>query len=144
MPSSHAQSLFFFASYLSLVARERLRDDKSVVAALDDAWDRLRAARGGADGTAILRDQYGTLSRKLYLLFKAQRFDGYLDAEECEAECERDWATDACGKAELTRADFDRAFFQLADVHTDSVDAPTYLEYRMPSDRRDLCCRERR
>ena len=42
------------------------------------------------------------------------------------AQIERDWHSDVAGKPALDRADFCRSFFQLADVHTDDISAPSY------------------
>ena len=68
------------------------------------------------------------MSRKLYLHFTAQRFDGYINAQECLADMERDFANDSGGKDHIDEADFRRSFFQLADVHTDTVDGRSYAE----------------
>ena len=69
-----------------LIAREELRSHPLVVDALHKAWDLLVEARGGASGQSIEREAYIAMFRKTYLLFKAQRREGYLEAESCLAE----------------------------------------------------------
>ena len=66
-----------------ILKRERLRSDARVVEALDGAWERMVAARGGTDGTSIAREPYMAMSRKLYLFFKCQQMEAYLDPDDC-------------------------------------------------------------
>ena len=133
-----------------ILRREQLRSDESVNAALQTAWDRMKEARrvsgdggdnskdsgklpemgGGQMGDTISRDSFVIMSRKLYLYFTALRFDGYIDARERLAETERDFAHDSGGKEHIDEADFCRSFFQLADVHTETVDAKSYARAR--------------
>ena len=61
---------------------------------------------GGQMGDTISRDSFVIMSRKLYLYFTALRFDGYIDARECLAETERDFAHDSGGKEHIDEADF--------------------------------------
>ena len=109
-----------------ILKREQLRSDPRVVEALDGAWERMRAARGGSEGTSIAREPYMAMSRKLYLFFKCQQMEAYLEPEDCFAECQRDWTSDSKGKEALSKEDFAQSFFQLADIHTDGVDGTSY------------------
>ena len=72
---------------------------------------------------------YAAMIRRCYLLFKAQRREGYIDAHEFVDEIERDWSADAGGKDGLEQADFERCWFQLADLHVDGVSAAEYASF---------------
>ena len=104
-----------------LVKRDGLRHDPMVQSALDAAWERLAAAREFGD--TIPWGGYQAMCRKLYLLFKIQRREGYLEASDALVEITRDWPTDSNKKDHMNKEDFCAAFFQLADVHTDDVEA---------------------
>ena len=116
------RGIFYTAEML--VKREALRTDAQVVRALDNAWKRLAPAHHG--GSHITWDGYLALFRKLYLLFKAQQREGYLEPAETLADIERDWAGDADSEGRLTKEATARCLFQLADLHTDAVDASSY------------------
>ena len=76
-----------------LMKRAELRNDPLVLNALQTTWDRFLEAREGGD--TIPWKQYQAMCRKLYLLFKIQRREGYLEAADALAEIERDWPVEA-------------------------------------------------
>ena len=107
-----------------LLKRDQLRHDPMVQSALDAAWERLGAARDFGD--VIPWSGYQAMCRKLYLLFKIQRRESYLESADALSEIERDWPVDSNKKEHMTKEDFGACFFQLADVHTDNVKARSY------------------
>jgi hypothetical protein len=70
----------------ALAARDALRDHPKVVEALDAAWQAVMAAtERGAFGT-LLREDYLTMSRKIYLATK--RMDGAGDSAHPQRPCD--------------------------------------------------------
>ena len=111
-------------SGMALVAREALRTNPSVVAALDDAWNRCVPL----GKTKMTRSLYYTFARKLYLaavLNEAQaerELDlELIDARECMRSTEADWKADVHGKDYLTREEFHRSLFQFVDMNTNGI-----------------------
>ena len=111
-------------SGMALVAREALRTNPSVVAALDDAWNRCVPL----GKTKMTRSLYYTFARKLYLaavLNEAQaerELDlELIDAHECMRSTEADWKADVQGKDYLTREEFHRSLFQFVDMNTNGI-----------------------
>ena len=100
-----------------MMKREQLRTDPLVESALTHMWARFDKVRGGEE--AISQQTYTAMCRKLYLLFKIQQRDGYLEPADALSEIVRDWPHDTGGKDHMNRHDFDSAWFQLADIHTD-------------------------
>ena len=107
-----------------LVKRDQLRTNPVVTDALHAAWERFKEARG--DGDCIYWPMYQAMCRKIYILFKIQRREHYLEPTDALDEIQRDWPVDSGGKEHMTKDDFCLCFFQLADVHTDDVEAASY------------------
>ena len=107
-----------------MMKREQLRTDPLVESALTHMWARFDKVRGGEE--AISQQTYTAMCRKLYLLFKIQQRDGYLEPADALSEIVRDWPHDTGGKDHMNRHDFDSAWFQLADIHTDDVAVASY------------------
>ena len=107
-----------------MMKREQLRTDPLVESALMHMWARFDKVRGGEE--AISQQTYTAMCRKLYLLFKIQQRDGYLEPADALSEIVRDWPHDTGGKDHMNRHDFDSAWFQLADIHTDDVAVASY------------------
>ena len=118
-----------------LVRREQLRTAPVVMDALRAAWEHVApirladAAGAGGSEAGLSYASYAAMIRRCYLLFKAQRREGYLDAAEFVDEIARDWEMDAGGKDALSAADFERCWFQLADLHVDSLDPHQYARF---------------
>ena len=91
------------------MAREALRRDPEIEAALDDAWVSCCDA-----GNKMSRDAYFCMMRKLYLLTVLEEGDGELDVKECERAMTEGWAEDAGGHEFLYCDGFRNAWFQLA------------------------------
>ena len=106
-----------------LLAREQLKTDPAVEAALQAAWAKilpsLRAATMG-------RDEYVVMYRLIYLLLKSRAGEKDFDPADCMSALEEDWQEDSGGKGFLDFADFRRSWFQLADLNVDGVDASDY------------------
>ena len=83
-----------------IVAREALRKNIQVEAAVLDAWDNICVASGSGD-EIMTYTTYEAMSRKLYLLFQSWEMEGYIDASEVSASVEADWADDAGGKTHM-------------------------------------------
>ena len=107
-----------------MMKREQLRTDPLVESALTHMWARFDKVRGGEE--AISQQTYTAMCRKLYLLFKIQQRDGYLEPADALSEIVRDWPHDTGGKDHMNRHDFGSAWFQLADIHTDDVAVASY------------------
>jgi len=73
------------------------------------------------------------MSRRLYLILAAtsskHRASAMASADDWRRVAEDDFINDSAGKDYLSRADFDRCWFQLADLHTKTVDAETYAAW---------------
>ena len=67
------------------------------------------------------RGAYDAMMRRLYLLSLVEEGSAEIDVEECVRASEEGWADDAGGQPYLDAAGFKRCFFQLADLHTESV-----------------------
>ena len=106
-----------------VVAREALRTHPQIVAALDVAW---AAVSQGA--TELRQDAYFSMARRLYLVLQlmGETKDGTFSVQDCLESTRADWDDDRCGKDHLTKADFFRCWFQLADLHTEAVSASAY------------------
>merc|ERR1719502_1463828 len=63
-----------------------------------------------------------TMARKLYLITSLEH-GSPPDPSAWRTDAERDWEVDAAGKEFLTREEAFRAWFQLADLHTETVSA---------------------
>lgn len=117
-------------SNVALAAREQLRTNPSVVAALDELWDSCVPF----GGTLMERSLYYTMSRKLYLAAVVEDAEdagevdvSLIDAGECMSTTDADWLDDSGGKAHLTREDFHRCIFQLVDMQTKSIHCEEYV-----------------
>jgi len=109
-----------------IVSREQLRSSHLVVEALRVAWERIAPICGGG---AMDFAGYGAMIRRCYLLFKAQRREAYIDAQEFADEMERDWARDAGGQDGMEQTELERCWFELADLHVDGVSAAEYASF---------------
>ena len=113
-----------------LSARDALRTDPLVIAALDDAWSAATAAAGSSGGDAIDFDGYMALSRKLYLACFAENSDSKIDPNEFRSGAEDEWLVDSADTpGYLSKDAFMKSWFELADVHTESVDANEYATW---------------
>ena len=101
--SAGAQDTEYYTDEM-IVAREALKRHEEVVAAIQVAWDRLCSAAGSQGQVSY--NVYCTMSRKLYLLFKAQERDDYIDAEDAVESIATDWYADAGGKPHMDFEDF--------------------------------------
>jgi len=111
-----------------LVRREACRDDAAVKAALAVAWAAC------TQGEAVLRKPgFMSMARRIYLALLLDPTEAgskhRVSAVDCMESAEKDWQRDANGKDHLTRDDFERSFFQLADLHTQGVDAAQYAAF---------------
>ena len=88
----------------NLMARERLKADRRVVASLRAAWERL--VPPGAE--QIGREEYVAMTRVLYLALKLQAWEADFDPDDCMESLDEDWAEDAAGKDYLDYEDFAR------------------------------------
>lgn len=106
-----------------VVAREALRTHPQVESALDVAW---AAVSQGA--TELREEGYFSMARRLYLVLQlmGEASDGAFSAQDCVETTRADWEEDRRGKDHLTKADFCRCWFQLADLHTEAVSASAY------------------
>ena len=89
-----------------IVTREALKKHEVVKEAIEDAWEGMCAACGQSKEGYLGYDDYCVMSRKLYLLFKAQERDGYIDATDAVESIEADWDADAGGKPYMDYDDF--------------------------------------
>ena len=129
--SGGAESNLLYSDTM-LAARELLRTNPVVVAAIDDAWSCLV----GPTRNTLSRMTYYTMSRKLYLaaLVHDAEDTGEVDVElidsiECTGTISTDWETDAGGKEALDRNDFHACLFQLADTYTKGVSCDEYASF---------------
>lgn len=124
--------------------RERIWRSDRVQLALDRAWQATVACavdgqrekagrdRGGsavADGT-LGWYEYAEISRKIYLALTRRN-----DPVEALAFAKKDWRTDTKGggkDAGMDRAAFYRSWFELADVHTKTMDEETCAPLPLP------------
>ncbi|KAL1521903.1 hypothetical protein AB1Y20_021553 [Prymnesium parvum] len=107
-----------------VVARDQLKSDPFVEAALRAAWERLVPA----ESDRMERAAYDRMYRLIYLALHAEDAEG-IHPEDCMAGVEDDWAEDSRGKGHLLYADFARSWFQLADLNTAKVCAAEYAHF---------------
>ena len=108
-----------------IVQREALRNHPRVVAALQYFWDSIPRR----SPHALSKSEYLVIARKLYLitvLEQGGRGSTSLDAQAWQADAERDFLVDGKNKDHLTLTDFNSAFFQMADLHTNDVSSSSY------------------
>ena len=113
-----------------IAAREKLRKDPAIIAAMDRAWDSL-VPHGR---TTMPRKTYFTMARKLYLAAIVQDAEesGEVDVRlveprEAARSIDDDWQADAGpDQSSLGRDDFYRTIFQLADLQTNGIGADEY------------------
>ena len=113
----------------ALAARDALREDKAVGNALDDAWRAVAEASGRLELGTLIREDYLTMSRKIYLATKHIDGAGDVSIDDFGEAEEEDWEADAGGADELSEEAFKACWFELADVHTDSISAEDYAEW---------------
>ncbi|KAL1503273.1 hypothetical protein AB1Y20_011328 [Prymnesium parvum] len=111
-----------------LVAREALRSEESVQAAMQYAWDTL-TTHTGEGGGLISRADYTTMCRKIYLVIKAREYEADFDPMDCLEYVAADWFEDSKGKTHLDRAAFFSCLFELADVNTRGISAQEYAQW---------------
>ena len=99
----------------ALAAREALRGTLEVQAALEMAWHAVRTCVGRPDADFLKKEEYFTMTRKLYLCVKLEEADGEVVVSDVEEGCEEDWLADSKGDEELDEGDFKNCWFQLAD-----------------------------
>ena len=106
----------------NILLREALREHPRVQEAIAHAWNACSQGKQRID-----RLNYFAMTRRLYLavLYAESRGSGKSfqpDPADAMATAEKDFNTDSGGKEHLTRADFERCLFELADLYT--VDDP--------------------
>jgi len=109
-----------------LLMREALRQDAHVRKALDLAWEAC------AQGTSPMnKTAYFAMSRRIYLALHLLSPDtiSTLDPVDCLKSAQRDFDSDCGPKGCLTRSDFDRCWFQLADLYTDEISGMIYGDW---------------
>ena len=74
------------------------------------AWRAILAASGRED--QILKQDYCTMSRKLYLTMKVQARESDIDADDCVESSEEDWLDDARGEETMDWDHFFQCWFQ--------------------------------
>lgn len=115
----------------SLKARAMLQHAPQVKAALVGAWEAIVPP----GQSSMSRDEYFVMMRKLFLFAKIESADPDLDADDCVSTAFKDWAADAdpgheeSASAVLSRDNFDKCWFQMADLSTDEVDANEYATW---------------
>lgn len=143
---------------LALAAREHVRMSEEVSQCVKKAWDAIRqsavrfaekkvreigaacessaeelersvSAARAALAEGITREAYDVMSQKLYLLSKASDGDGDIDPSDMVETAQEDWEADAGGADVLTREAFERCWFQLIDLHTESLSAEDYAKW---------------
>ena len=116
-----------------LSARNTLRTDVRVIEALDHAWVKVKAAFGTPEANGLSFGQYCEMSRKLYLAVHAFEASYEILPSDFAFTLQADWLVDAEGASvqtgTLEEAAFKRSWYELADVHTDGVDAVEYATY---------------
>ena len=112
-----------------LSARDALRTDPLVIAALDDAWSAATAAAGSPYAN-IDFDGYMALSRKLYLACFAENSDSKIDPNEFRSGAEDEWLVDSADTpGYLSKDAFMKSWFELADVHARSLSTRTSTQH---------------
>ena len=101
--------------------RVKLMKHPRVKLALDDLWT---AANFNADDDIIDRDEYLMMHRKIVLALEPTT----APAEAAAAALE-DWPRDSEGKAGLDKDRFRWAWFELADLWTNTMEAEEYEEF---------------
>jgi hypothetical protein len=69
------------------------------------------------------------MSRKIYLASRAEEGAADVDPYDCLHHGDADWEEDANGEDGLAEAPFYSCWFQLADIHTDSVNGGEYAHW---------------
>ena len=113
----------------ALKARQALRTHPTVVEALNDAWTACRLAIGRPNATGLNKEEYLIMSRKIYLAGNLIDCDADISVEDVDEAAEEDWLADSEGADELNEKQLKDCWFQLADVHTESIDADEYAEW---------------
>lgn len=119
-----------FYSDEMLIKREVLRTHPAVVQAIDDAWLACSAIGTGAQqgGEAIDHANYRALAKRVYLVTVLASGRDPLVSEYNEA-VQRDWIDDTGPNATMSRAAFFNSMFELADLHTRSVQPQAYAKW---------------
>eukprot|EP00966_Prymnesium_polylepis_P257780 5955143-Prymnesium_polylepis.1 len=81
-----------------IVARERIRDDPAVQAAISQLWFVMLRLSGREKEGRMYKNDYAVMSRKLYLVVKLQAAERDFDPDDCCESLEDDWDEDAAGK----------------------------------------------
>jgi hypothetical protein len=104
----------FFCSDQSLLQREAIKYDPRIVQLLREMWSTTDQDSNGK----IDHDEYILMSMKLYRVFVGQA-----DAADSRAQAELDWVRDCFGNEFMNRTLFYQAWYQLADLWTEEIDA---------------------
>ena len=110
-----------FYSDEAVKQRVKLMKHPRVKLALDDLWT---AANFNADDDIIDRDEYLMMHRKIVLALEPST----APAEAAAAALE-DWPRDSEGKAGLDKERFSWAWFELADLWTNTMEAEEYEDF---------------
>lgn len=113
----------------NLAARDALRENETVLEALEDAWVACRNASGRPDATGLNQEEYFIMSRKIYLATKSMDGDADVSVDDVQEAAEEDWLEDSQGADELSEEALKNCWFQLADVHTESIEAVDYARW---------------
>lgn len=144
-----------FYTDLALATRMGLRNDAEVIAALEVAWRVITACQrntkldhdlpgfgqSSSTGTLVAEDclqraTYFLMMRKLYLIVKEMHVedppmadDVRIDPRDCIRAIAEDWPRDSEGQGRLSKTAFLGCWFELADVHTESVSGSDYASW---------------
>ena len=112
-----------FYTNKGLMQRESLRYDPAILAILDQFW---RVSDGDGSGK-VDREEYITMSVKLYYVVVGSKDDD--EEDDAHATAEEEWEHDCLGYTFLDKARFKQAWFQLADMWTETVDPDEYATF---------------
>ena len=109
-------------------AGERAREVGLAAKMAPDDIERSVLLAQSALDHGLTREVYDVMSQKLYILGKLQEEDDDIDANDMLETAQEDWEDDTGGAPLLTEEAFKRSWFQLIDLHVESIDAEEYVE----------------
>lgn len=133
-----------FYTNAALMVRESLRDAPEVRDALRAVWLAMCCAEASSqepevyeahaphfEGTVLTFKVYSTMIRKVFLAVKEDKCDGKINWMTVRTCAKEDWPRDLRGGCELTELAFNRCWFELADVHVDSLRSQDYATWML-------------